>query len=167
LPEIEIPARWASAQATSVQTLVDATGIVFVGTVTSDLGTVERAPGQSDLKAKVPVSSFETRVESSIVGNLAPGAVVTIEQLGGTAQTETGDAVVQLEKDEMLEVGVRYLFFAGAKESGALSSPPFGRFRIEDGRIAPLDDWLDTPVARGLAGESVVEGTASIRSVSE
>jgi hypothetical protein len=166
LPVVEVPARWASAHASSLDSLIDNTGTVFVGKVTRSLGQREADVGSgAPSKAKFPISSFEIRVISPLRNGGRQGDLVVVEQPGGVVDQPSGKVVAVLEGDEPLAVGKTYLFFSTTKESGALTSPPFGRFEMgNDGRAQALKSWGGSGVARALEGLTVSEASARVRS---
>jgi hypothetical protein len=137
---------------------------VFVGEVTRSAVQQEVEVGTSGaLKSQIPLSSFEVRVTSPLVGELSEGDTVVVEQPGGVVNQTSGDVVAVLEGDELLSVGETYLFFSARKESGALSTPPFGRFKVGNaGELTSLPQWKDLPAAQELSRLGAAQGAAAI-----
>jgi hypothetical protein len=165
VPVIRMPARWASANARDVQTLVSSTDAVFVGQVTALSGqrdehirpTQDAGEGDPDKPATgrpagFPISIYDVLVQNSIHGSLAEGSVVVLEQPGGLSTGSDGSrAIVVLEEDELLEVGGTYLFFANVDADGVVTTAPFARFVVGgDGSITPLDEWRHLATAQRL-----------------
>jgi hypothetical protein len=161
----EAPALWASNQADSFESLVAATGTVFVGEVTQqvDRDVSTTSPKALGPKATIPVTSFEVRLTKPIVGSRAAGETVVFDQPYGVVEQSDGPVMLFLEGDSPLEVGKSYLFFASAREDGTLTSAPFARFEIEDnGELKGLEGWTDSGVARALAEATVSEAEARL-----
>jgi len=179
-PIVEVPARWASANARDVQTLVQTTDAVFVGEVTAltgqreeRLGIIESESTGSNPPRKpatrrpvdFPISVYEVLIQRSLAGAPAEGSDVVLEQPGGLITRADGSqARVILEGDEMLEAGRTYLFFASVKDDGVVTSAPFARFVVsDDGSLAPLKSWADLPAAQRLASLSVDEASIEVQ----
>ena len=183
LPVVEIPARWASANAQDMKTLITSSGTVFVGEVTglSEQRTVELGGPAGDggpstasnsvksaavrRQASIPISVFQVTVVRSLAGGLAAGETAALEQPGGVITRSDGSrARVAFEGDEPLTIGTRYLIFASVRGDGVLTSAPFGRFTVRDGgSIAPLEGWSGLPVARQLTGVNVDEAAGEVQ----
>lgn len=164
-PELELvvlPSTWASGVARDIPTLVGAAGQVFLGEVLRLKEQTEEP--QAGPRPDVPISSFEVRVDTVIAGTVSSGSLVTIDQVGGTTTQSDGTIVtLQLEGDEFLSVGARYLFFAANKSNGSLSSPPFGRFEVgADGTLQAIQYWVMVPVAIQLSGLTTEEALNEI-----
>jgi hypothetical protein len=164
---IEIPTRWASANARDLRTLVRTSDEVFLGRVTRLLGQSEadQPPGASGSRAPLPLTRFEITVTRALSGTLAAGDAVVIEQIGGTIEVSGGGrATMVLEDDEPLENGAQYLFFADYKPNGNLTAPPFGRLQAgQDGSLQPLAPWGDLGALRELTGLSASDAAARIK----
>lgn len=166
-----IPARWASAQAHDLPTLIDATGTVFVGTVlrvedqrVEDLlPPAARAQDGSTGRGTVPVTVFRVSVKQVITGSAADEELV--EQIAGTITGPDGSVTnVISDGDERLETGETYLFFSFRKQNGALTSPPFARFSIDEaGRLSIPGLWSDLGATRALINESVQSAASAVR----
>jgi hypothetical protein len=112
---------------------------------------------------QLPASHYAVTVERVFQGRqMAVGTTVTLHQDGGIFE-EDGRLVGWVAAlDPLIDVGARYLVFAGdAKRGqfvvpppreGLLWAPPWGKFRIVDGRLAD-SDW-DLPITRLLDGRS-------------
>jgi hypothetical protein len=176
---VEVPTHWASGNAADIKTLIASTGTVFVGEVravsqrTAQIGGElpgGEATGANSGKpggrqpASFPISTFEITVVRPLAGGLSAGQAVKLEQPGGvTTQTDGGQARIQLEGDEPLEVGRTYLIFASARADGVLTTAPFARFAVgEDGSLASLSEWADLPAARELSGASIDEAASEV-----
>jgi hypothetical protein len=170
LDVVEIPARWSTATASSVEALAASSDAVFVGRVVRPLPQrSETLPGRGNggAGAEIPVSAFDVTVEAAMKGAAAAGASVVVEQPGGTRQGNDGDFVVLLEGDELIQPGRSYLFFAVQKENGALTAAPFGRFEVAaDGTVSGLPEW-QTPAARTLVGQPVSAAASLIGGTGE
>lgn len=181
-PVVEVPARWASANARDVRTLVQTTDAVFVGDVTALTGQREERLGPAGNEsagsnpaqkpatrrpADFPISVYEVLVQRSLRGALAEGSTVVLEQPGGlTTRTNGSQATIILEGDQMLEAGSTYLFFANVQPDGAVTSAPFARFVVSnDGSLAPLESWADLPAAQRLASLSVEDAVVEVQAV--
>ncbi len=153
LPTVAMPARWASADAERLDTLIGSSDVVFSGTVValkgqrpvgaSQPGGEEPGAASAPRFADLPVSQFEVRVESLISGELTPGAAVTLEQLGGVEIGPDGTQVrIQLEGDALLQVGQKYLFFGSFQENGSIVVAPFGRMKVQpNGSLVAEPGW--------------------------
>ncbi|MEX2392242.1 MAG: hypothetical protein WD904_11690 [Dehalococcoidia bacterium] len=147
LPVAHIEARWATAEASDVTTLMSTHGWAFVGEVTGLEETLELdlVPGDDGPQATVPgkplpaqsgpptmpVSLFNVRVESVIAGDLEPGEMVIIRQTGGVHTQSTGELIlVELEGDTLLEPGASYLFFVSPNDSGQFRTSPIARMEV-------------------------------------
>jgi hypothetical protein len=109
-----------------------------LGAETSDRGTF-------------PASVYRVTVEQTIFG-VGQGEVL-VTQAGGIVENEAGERTrVILDQDEALEVGEQYMFFLAAREDGTYSSPPFGRFHVEDGTLEAIGGWAATAGAAALDG---------------
>jgi hypothetical protein len=163
---VEIPARWATANAADLRALIRSSDEVFLGRVTGVVGQSEadRPPGMNPRRQALPVTSFEVFVTEAHVGNLARAETVIIEQVGGTIPVQGGGASrVVLEGDEVLERGAEYLFFADRKADGALTVPPFGRLQVRgDGSLAALEQWSGLGALQQLTGLSVSAAVAKV-----
>jgi hypothetical protein len=182
LTVVEIPTRWATANAQDMKTLLASSDAVFVGEVA---GLIEQRnvefggptsaadappaanPGKDAVarRASVPISVFQVTIVRSIAGGLTEGQKASVEQPGGVITRSDGSqAQVVLDGDELLTPGTKYLFFASVKGNGALTSAPFARFTVRDGEsLAPLDGWSGLPVARQLNDRSVDEAADTVR----
>ncbi len=174
----EIPARWSVANAASVETLVDSSDAVFIGTVTRQTGQRDEAlrptsvfgppvPGKPapDASPGFPMSVFELRVTEPLVGDLVAGQLVTVEQPGGLTPVSGRDVRVVLWGDTPLTPGQRYLFFATVKPNGAYSAAPFARMPIDDGLLSVDAKWDHLPALAGIAGARVDEVAREIHDV--
>jgi hypothetical protein len=162
---IEIPTRWASANARDLRTLVAASDEVFVGRVVRLEGQTDQpVPGAGGVGERqpttFPVSRFEVRVVRQATGGLGAGTMVIIEQAGGvTTQPDGTEARLILDGDEPLKVGATYLFFATRKPNGSLTAPPFGRLVVgASGRLDPVGPWSSLGAIQELTGLSPDEG---------
>jgi hypothetical protein len=182
-PVVEIPTRWASANARDMKTLIASTGTVFVGEVTglseqrtAQLGGPTSAgdaspgdnPGDAGTgrrQASIPISVFEVTVVRSLAGGLAEGQTATLEQPGGViTRTDGSQARIILDGDEALTIGTRYLFFASVRGDGVMTSAPFARFTVrDDGSIAPLSEWSGLPVASQLTGVGLDDAAREVQ----
>ena len=173
----EVPARWSVANAESLATLVRSSDAVFIGTVRGQ--TAQRseplgpaallgspAPDQPapDGRPGFPVSVFEVRVKEPLVGGLAVGEIVTMEQLGGIVPAGDGqDVRVVLEGDTPLLPGRQYLFFATVKPNGAYSAAPYARIPIYEGALSVDEAWAELPAIAAIAGHRADSAAQEIR----
>jgi hypothetical protein len=175
--EIEyVDARWASASARDLHTLLTSSDAVFVGRVTQSLPqrlepppvTPEPSRTSGDETAQVgpqgfPVSRFNVEAITPLHGSLVSGQVIVVEQLGGEIVKVDGTQHVLLDGDSPIAVGNVYLFFVRAKENGTYSSPPFARFPVQSGRVAAPVGWEDVGVAGLLNGRSVSDALQEVK----
>lgn len=154
---VEVEARWATAIAGDVPSLVAASDVVFVGTVEERTG--QRDEPLSENGRTIPVTSFSVRVEDVLAGSTVAGGLVTVDQAGGTA----GEVTIVLEGDTPLETGGRYLFFATPGDNGALRAPPFGRMQVVDGRVRGPAGWETLGAVAQLAGLSVPQAVSEVQ----
>ncbi len=150
LPVARVAARYATALADDLDTLVAATDATFAGEV---IGTGQKRYLQigQGREQPLPISVFIVRVEAS-TGQPAVGSVVKVEQLGGV--TSGGEVRVLLIGDTAMSVGSRYLFFARQDGPNTFSASAFARFPIEDGRVTAPAGWEATGASRALAGST-------------
>ncbi len=172
-----VPARWSVANAESLATLVRSSDAVFIGTITRQTGqrseplspTALFGPPAPDQSASggppgFPVSVFEVRVNEPLVGGLAVGQTVTMEQLGGIVPAGDGqDVRVVLEGDTPLTSGRQYLFFATVKPNGAYSSAPYAKIPIYEGALSADVAWADLPAIAAIAGQRADSAAQEIR----
>src|SRR5207247_1063519 len=111
-----------------------------------------------------PISQFKVNVERPIVGELAAGSTVTLEQAGGMSANSDGTAVrIVLSGEEPLSVGNRYLFFASMKANGTFTSAPFERFLVGDGgKLAGAPGWEHLPAVKQLSMIGLEQATGEI-----
>jgi hypothetical protein len=158
IPIVRIDARYATAFAADLGTLISAMDVAFVGEVVAARPQREQAIGARG--GTVPISVFEVHVERS-AGGPTSGSIVTVEQVGGLT-TVGGETVrVLLERDTPVEPGARYLFIAEEITSGAYVATSFARFPIEDGVVRAPAGWEGLGASAQLAGAS--EGQAMER----
>jgi hypothetical protein len=179
LPLVKVHVRWATGNAQSLPALVQSSNVVFAGEVTGLQGQRVRefsASSNSDSSfardggaapeggLQFPISVFEVRVDQSIVGGLAEGSTVAIQQAGGVTRRSDGSNVkVVLEGDEPLEAGRRYLFFATMGPDGTLSAPPFARLEIGvKGALEPVAGWDQLGALQRLSNVSIHEAEREI-----
>jgi len=149
---IEIPTRWASANANDLSSLVASSDEVFIARVKALTGvrdqtilpgsdsTVPGKPGRDP--SSLPVSVYEIVITQSFTGSHAAGSTATFEQVGGLVDQDGATVRLMLDGDPPVEVGKTYLLFISRKSNGALSAPPYGRLEVTvDGRLAPLTRW--------------------------
>jgi hypothetical protein len=153
LPVARVSARYASALADDVDTLVGAMDATFTGEVIGT-GQSRYVPLGSDREQPLPVSVFFVRVEAS-TGEPAVGSVVTVEQIGGVSSG--GEVRVLLVGDTPMSVGARYLFVARQDGPETYSAAAFARFPIEDGRVTAPAGWETTGASQTLAGSTPAE----------
>ncbi|MCH7483630.1 MAG: hypothetical protein IIA90_00600 [Chloroflexi bacterium] len=153
LPVARISARYATALADDLDTLVASTDATFVG---EGIGTGQSRYVQlgNSRELPLPVSVFLVRIEAS-TGQPAVGSVVKVEQLGGV--TSGGEVRVLLIGDTAISVGSRYLFFARQDGPNTFSASAFARFPIEDGRVTAPVGWETTGASQALAGDTPAE----------
>ena len=173
----EVPARWSVANAESLATLVSSSDAVFIGTVTRQTGqrtetsglAVPLGPPDSDQPASgrargFPVSVFDVHVSDPLVGGLAVGQTVTMEQLGGIVPTDGGqDVRVVLEGDTPLTPGREYLFFATIKPNGTYSSTPYAKIPILEGNLSVDARWANLPAIAAINGQRADYAAQEIR----
>ena len=158
LPVARVAARYATALANDLDTLVASTDATFAGEV---IGTGQKRYlqiGQGP-EQPLPISVFVVRVEAS-TGQPAVGSVVKVEQLGGV--TIGGEVRVLLIGDTAMSVGSRYLFFARQDGPKTFSASAFARFPIEDGRVTAPTGWEATGASQALAGVTTAEAIARL-----
>lgn len=170
-----VEARWASASARDLRTLLASTDAAFVGRVIESLpqrlepppatsDSVQPSGDKPDSKGPpgFPVSRFNVEIDTPVHGDLASGEVVVIEQLGGQMETSEGIRQVLLEGDSSIGVGDVYLFFVRQKENGTYASPPFARFRVESGRVAAPVGWEGIGAGGILSGRSLPQALQEV-----
>ncbi len=151
LPVVEVHALWAWGDAENLGTLTASADVVFRGRVIALKGQSPAIPqaggaeagGPGPRWADFPVSQFEVHVEKVISGTLNPGSTVIFEQAGGVQTRPDGSQVrLVLERDELVAVGEKYLFFAKIREDGVLEAAPFARMKVSaDGRLSAGAGW--------------------------
>lgn len=170
-----VSARWASASARDLSTLLASSNAAFVGRVTQSLPqrlepapvTAQPSPTSGDETGQrgpqgFPVSGFNVEVTTPLRGGLVSGQVIVVEQLGGEIVTADGTHHVLLDGDSPITVGDVYLFFLRAKQNGTYSSPPFARFPVQSGRITAPVGWEDVGVAGLLNNRSVADAQQEV-----
>ena len=171
LSTITVPARWASANANDLRSLIRSSDEVFFGRVTRVLGQrqANQPRGANSDRQGLPLTSFEITVASAVAGTVSPGAAVVIDQVGGTVVAPGGTRrYVVLEADQLLEGGAEYLFFADRMPDGNLTVPPFGRLEVgTDGLLEPLLVWSRLGALQELAGLSSSAAAARVGSLSK
>lgn len=153
LPVARVAARYATALANDLGTLVASMDATFAGEV---IGTGEGRYVQigHGREQPLPISVFLVRVEVS-AGGPAVGSVVKVEQFGGV--TSGGELRVLLAGDTAMSVGARYVFVARQDGPETFSASAFARFPIEDGRVTAPAGWEATGASRALAGDTPAE----------
>ena len=160
LPVARVAARYATALADDLDTLVASMDATFAGEVIGtgrdryfEIGNGREQP--------LPISVFLVRVEAS-TGGPAVGSVVKVEQLGGV--TSGGEVRVLLARDTAMAVGARYLFIARQDGPETFSASAFARFPIEDSRVTAPAGWEGTGASQALAGLTPAEAIARLAS---
>ena len=153
LPVARISARYATALANDLGTLVASMDAAFAGKV---IGTGEGRYIQigNGREQPLPISVFLVRVEAS-TGEPAVGSVVKVEQFGGV--TSGGEVRVLLAGDTAMSVGARYVFVARQDGPETFTASAFARFPIEDGRVTAPAGWETTGASQALAGITPAE----------
>lgn len=153
LPVARVAARYATALASDLGTLVASMDVAFTGEVigTGQTRNVQIGHGREQ---PLPISVFLVRVEAS-TGEPAVGSVVRVEQFGGV--TRGGEVRVLLAGDTAMSVGARYLFVARQDGPETFSASAFARFPIEDGRVTAPAGWEATGASQALAGSTPAE----------
>ncbi|MEX0684253.1 MAG: hypothetical protein WD472_12460 [Dehalococcoidia bacterium] len=172
----EVPARWSTAQASDLRTLVSSSDVVFVGTVVTRAGQADAPLGPTSSgeaaqfaqqpvtrQAGFPVSKFDVEVTKAIVGALTEGDALVIEQPGGFVSGADGvRSLLVLEGDQPLEPGVSYLIFATLKPNGAYASAPYARMRIAHNDVSAGETWRHLPAVAQLEGQRLDQAIAEI-----
>jgi hypothetical protein len=154
LPVAHVAARYATALAADLDTLVASTDTSFVGEVVGTASQRELTFG--DTERSVPVTTYLVRVDESN-GEPAVGAIVETEQMGGVVKDSQGNDVrVALEFDAPMYTGDRFLFVA-TDHGDYFTASAFARFPVRNGRIAAPEAWQDLGASRELAGATVAE----------
>jgi hypothetical protein len=163
---VEVHTRWATAHASSVESLTEFSDAVFAGRVTRLAGQREEPPPPG-ARGSFPISRYDVTVQAAVLGTVEPGSTVVMEQFGGiVGDEESGLRLVILEGDTPLQPGRTYLFFATRKDDGAYVSAPFTRLALGPGqRLAALEPWGDIPAMQALDGRTVPEALAEVQSV--
>jgi hypothetical protein len=162
-PFVEIEARYATDIAANVGTLSAASDAVFIG-------TVEERTGQRDVRLSdnnhrtFPVTSYAVRVVDVMQGDLAAGDGVTVDQTGGLTDSADGPVNVGFARDERIEVGGTYVFFAFRGDAGAFVTPPFARMRVVDGEVQAPAGWEQLGAVAQLAGLTQTEAAREVSS---
>lgn len=153
LPVARVAARYATALANDLGTLVASMDVAFAGEV---IGTGQGRNVQigNGREQPLPISVFLVRVEAS-TGQPAVGSVVRVEQFGGV--TSGGEVRVLLAGDTAMSVGARYVFVARQDGPETFSASAFARFPIEDGRVTAPAGWEATGASRALADSTPAE----------
>jgi hypothetical protein len=170
---IEIPTRWASANANTLSSLVASSDEVFIARVNSLTGvrdqpilpasdsTVPGKPGRDP--SSLPISAYELVVTQSFAANRSAGSTATFEQVGGRVDQDGATVHLMLAGDPPVEVGKEYLFFVSRKSSGALSAPPYGRLEVTpDGRLLPLTRWAGLGALQRLSQVTAAQAGSEI-----
>jgi len=175
ITEIEVPALWALGDARDVQTLTDTAEVVFRGKVVALKGqrpSLSQPSGGAPESpaprwADLPVSQFEVLVESVVLGTLPTGTVI-LEQIGGVETRPDGARVrFKLERDEPVEVGQRYLFFASLQDDGSVVAPPFGRMKVRpDGSLVAEAGWEHLGAMTALSRRNLEDAEREISAAS-
>ncbi len=165
---VRVPARWASANAADLRTLVHSTDAVFAGRVARLAGQRDEPllPSASAAAGgrSFPVSVFDVTVTRPIQGDVAGGMTVNIEQAGGISQRPDGSSVrFVLESDELLEPGLEYVFFANRRPDGSLTVAPFARLQVTpDGLLAPLPAWSSLGALQQLTNNGLEQAVQEV-----
>jgi hypothetical protein len=169
---VHVPTRWATGNASDLNTLVASSGTVFVGRVAALKETRLEDPfggvGPAGERPRLPVSLFEVLVEASLAGGTSAGSTVVVEQVGGVAINPDGNRTRYVfGGDEPMAVGERYLFFAATNSNGNLVSAPFGRIAVgQDGTLVPAVTWTELGAVRQLSGLRVEEAGREVAEAS-
>ncbi len=153
LPVARVAARYATALASDLGTLVASMDVAFTGEVIGTGQTLNVQIGHGR-EQPLPISVFLVRVEAS-TGEPVVGSVVRVEQFGGV--TSDGEVRVLLAGDTAMSVGARYLFVARQDGPETFSASAFARFPIEDGRVTAPAGWETTGASQALAGDTPAE----------
>lgn len=160
-PVSEIEVRWASAMAADLDTLVAASGAVFVGSVEERSGQIDK-----ELSAQgrpLPFTQYAVRVQDVLAGDGTAGELVTFEQLGGVAESSRGPVTLVAQGDTQLEPGATYVFFARADEAGVYSAPPFGRMPVVDGQVLAPEGWGSLGAVSQMAGLALTQAAGEVQ----
>jgi hypothetical protein len=163
VPVNDVPVRWASANARDLPTLLRSTGTVFVGRITAlkgqhtqQIGRGAVVPGSGGPSVSFPITEFEVTVVRSLQSGLEEGSSLALEQPGGLiTRTDGTPGRIALEGDEPIDVGKTYLIFGSVRADGVLTTTPFGRFVVENGRASPPEGWEHLPAAKQIAGRTI------------
>lgn len=160
VPINRIQARYATALTRDLESLLASADAYFVGEVIGEGG--QRSVSLGGGERSVPVSEFLVRVDRS-GGTPAEGSIITLEQIGGLAETDGGFQRLLLKRDTPLAVGEAYLFIATGKAGENYSASAFARFPVESGRLAAPAHWTNVGTSVELAGLTVDEAMERLR----
>jgi len=156
-----------SVHAVAVVEIVSAADVsVAPGYVSDENNSGEEATGYVSGLSAPTLTEYTARVESVAydVTDLQEGTEIVILQSGGIA----AGIAWEMEGDPLIEVGGRYFIFLGIGPTrGSYFSTPLGRFDIESGTLAPVEEWARLGVAQELTGKTVAEASALIELSSE
>lgn len=169
---VEVPTRWASANARDLSSLVSSSDEVFFARVdaltkvrdeTILPGADSQVPGKAGRAAStLPISVYELIITRPLGGERSAGSTVTFEQVGGVVD-QGGEAVrLMLDGDPPVEVGKEYLFFVSRKPNGTLSAPPYGRLEVANGRLSPVSRWAGLGALQELSQITAAEAEREI-----
>ena len=153
LPVARVAARYATALADDLDTLVASMDTAFAGEAigTAESRTVQIGRGQEQ---PLPISVFLVRVDAS-TGDPAVGSVVKVEQFGGVI--DDADVRVLLAGDTAMSVGSHYIFVARQDGPDTYSASSFARFPIENGLVTAPAGWEATGASLALASRTPAE----------
>jgi hypothetical protein len=159
IPIARVAARYTTALAADLDTLVASTDTAFVGEVVGTNG--QRHLTFADTNRGIPITTYLVRVDESN-GDPAAGSTVEVEQFGGVIQTSDGNDVrVVLDLDSPMYAGDTYLFIAN-EDGGTFTASAFARFPIQNGRVAAPAAWEQSGASVALAGATVDEAMEKV-----
>ena len=132
----------------------------------SKAATSSAAPSASEVVPEIEVPALWALGDARDVQTLTDTAVY--EQIGGLETTPDGTRVrIMLERDEPVQVGQTYLFFASLQDDGSVVAPPFGRMNVRpDGSLAAAAGWEHLGAMTALSRKNLEDAEREISATS-
>lgn len=133
LTPVRFSASWAMSY-DSVGSIAEAADVIVVGTVTGVDGVTEDRRQAGAVDASLVFTDFRIRVDETLKGSTA--GTLLVHQTGGIS----GDTIVEIEDDPLLQAGEQYVLFLlnGSGGTFMVAGGPDGRLVVDDGRTSSL-----------------------------
>lgn len=133
LMPVRISASWAMSY-DSVGSIAEAADVIVVGTVTGIDSVTDDRRQAGAVDAPLVFTDFRIRVDETLKGSTA--GTLLVHQTGGIS----GDAIVEIEDDPLLQAGEQYVLFLlnGPGGTFMVAGGPDGRLVVDDGRTSSL-----------------------------